>query len=186
MTPNVACRLSRRNVERSGKPLIQAFSTASFQSLWYWIFSVTAWIVVVNRPMGVPYGLVLRAQRDNKAAAHVDDLGRISAERLSAFHDRSGVATSALMGFVLACLLILGVVTRIELARAALALLFPISIVGYSNLRLALAVKRKRMQGADLRRSLTKRWFWHSLIAGAAMFAAAGLAVRDHPRLLLP
>ena len=93
---------------------------------------------------------------------------------------------AALAGFVLAAGFALGFLSGIETAQAAFAILLPLAVIVYSKLRLALAVRRKRMAGPDLVLALARRRIWHQFIAVAAMLAAAALAMALHPRIPLP
>ena len=87
---------------------------------------------------------------------------------------------AAAAGFGLATLAGLGYVWGNEPAKAAFVLLFPRAVVAYSTLRFALAVRRKRQAGEDLRRSLGKRRIWHALIAWTGLAAAVSLALLEH------
>ena len=99
-------------------------------------------------------------------------------------HDLLGVPIAAVAGFVLAMLFVIGFGLGIEMAQAALAILLPFGIISYSKLRLALAVRRRGIAGAELVLALARRRVWHQFIAILAMFAAFGLAIARHaPRL---
>ena len=63
-------------------------------------------------------------------------------------------------------------------------LVFPLTVVGYSTLRLALAIRRKGTRGAELRQILARRRLWHQAIAILALLAAALVGLAQHPRLL--
>ena len=64
--------------------------------------------------------------------------------------------------------------------------MLPLAVIAYSKLRLALAVRRKRMAGPELVLALARRRIWHQFIAVAAMLGAAGVAMTLHPRIPLP
>jgi amino acid transporter len=164
--------------------VFQVFGTASFQSLWYWVLSVTVWTIVCNRTLGVPYDMILRAPRLPQVAERVDGLAHIAADRVGGVHDRFGVPIAALAGFALAALFAIGFLTGIELAQATFMLLFPLTVVGYSTLKLALAVRRRGTRGAELRQVLARRRLWHQAIAILALLAAALVGLAMHPRLL--
>ena len=68
-------------------------------------------------------------------------------------------------GFALAGLAALGFSTGIEAAQAGFVLLMPLVVVGYSKLRLALAVRRRGITGTELVLALARRRVWHQFIA---------------------
>ena len=74
----------------------------------------------------------------------------------------------------------------IEAAQAAFVLLLPLAVIGYSKLRLALAVRRRGIGGAELVLALARRRVWHQFIAILAMFTAVGLALASHAPALWP
>lgn len=154
--------------------------TAGFLSIWYWIMTLAVWTSVCHRTLGVPNDMVLRARRLPEVADRVDDLARITSARIGGIYDAAGIPLAALAGFGLTALFVAGFVSGLEFAKAAFVLAFPLSIVGYSTLRLALAVRRKGQAGNDLRRSLVKRRIWHSLIAWTALAAAVSTALVEH------
>ena len=153
--------------------MFQVFGTASFHSIWYWVLTITVWSLVCHRTLGVPHDMVLRARRAPDAAERVDLLARIAADRLGAIYDSAGTPIAAAGGFLLAALAALGFLSGIEIAQAVFLLLFPLAVVAYSTLRLALAVRRRGIRGADLRRSLRLRRLWHQVIAVLATLTAA-------------
>jgi hypothetical protein len=165
--------------------VLQFLGPASFLSIWYWVLSVTLWTVACHRTLGVPYDMVLRAGRLPQVAERVDDLAHITAERLGGIHDSFGVPLAALAGFVLAALAAIGFGTGIEVAQAAFMLAFPLAVVGYSSLRLALAVRRRGTRGAELRQVLARRRLWHQAVAVLALLAAAMVGLAKHPDTFL-
>ena len=169
--------------ERAGL-VFQVFGTASFQSLWYWVLSVTVWThrLPPHPRRALRHGAARRAgcrrwRRGWTTLAH------IAADRVGGIHDRFGVPIAALAGFALAgALRASASCTGIELAQAAFMLAFPLTVVGYSTLRLALAVRRKGTRGAELRQILARRRLWHQAIAILALLAAALVGLAMHPR----
>jgi hypothetical protein len=163
--------------------VFQFIGTASFQSIWYWVLSVTVWTVVCNRTLGVPYDMVLRGARLPEVAERIDALAHIAADRVGGIHDRFGMPIAGLSGFALAALFAVGFRNGIELAQATFMLTFPLTVVGYSTLKLALAVRRKGTRGAELRQILARRRLWHQAMAILALLAAAVVGLATHPRI---
>jgi len=166
--------------------LFKFFAAASFQSPWYWVLHVVVWTLACYRTLGVPHDMLLRARRMPEVAGRVDLLCRLSCERIGGVYDGMGVPLGAASGFVLAACFALGFMSGIEAAQAAFALLMPLAVIAYSKLRLALAVRRKRMEGPELVLALARRRVWHQFIAVLAMLGAAGTAMTLHPRIPLP
>lgn len=166
--------------------MFQTLAAASFQSPWYWVLHVVVWTLACYRTLGVPHDMLLRARRDPAVAGRVDQLAHLTVERVTGIHDRMGAAIAGGVGFVLAALMSLGFVARLETAQAALALVLPLAVISYSKLRLALAVKRKGMDGPELVLALARRRVWHQVIAVVAMLGAAALALALHPPIPMP
>ena len=154
----------------------------SFFNVWYWALTVLVWTVVCSRTLGVPQDMLLRAGRLPEAAARVDLLARIAAERLAGIADAAGVPIAAAAGFGLAALGTLGFKSGVEAAKAAFLLLFPLAVVGLGALRLARQVRREGLAGAVLRRRLARRRAANQAIAVAAILAAAVTALGHPPR----
>jgi hypothetical protein len=162
---------------QSGKSVIQIVAEAGFQSIWYWVLHVVVWTTACYRTLDVPHDMLLRARRSPEIAERVDLLARLSAERIGGLHDAAGVPLAALGGFLLATTAALGLVNRLEVAQAALALLLPLALIVYSKLRLALYVRGHRVRGARLVVVLARRRFGHQMIAILAMLAATAAAL---------
>jgi hypothetical protein len=164
--------------------LFSLFSFVSFFSIWYWALTVLVWTLVCYRTLGVPHDMLLRAGRLPEVAERVDLIAGIHAERVGAIADRAGVPVAAAIGFALAALGALGFVTRIEAAKAAFILLFPLALAGVGILRLALQIRRKGLHGEGLRRRMLRRRTMNQVIAVLAILTAALAALGHPPRML--
>ena len=171
---------------RGPEPLFQFLAAASFQSLWYWVLHVVVWTLACYRTLGVPHDMLFRARRQPEVALRVDELAHLACARVGGIYDALGVPLAAVAGFLLAGVFALGFPSGIETAQAAFAIMLPFMVITYSKLRLALAVRRKRMAGPELVLALARRRIWHQFIAVAAMLGSAGLAMALHPRIPLP
>lgn len=166
--------------------MFQFFAAASFQSPWYWALHVVVWTMACYRTLGVPHDMLLRARRHPDVAERVDVLARLAAVRTCGVYDRVGVPLAGLAGFVLASVFALGFLSGIEAAQAAFAILLPVAVIFYSKLRLALAIKRRRMTGPELVLALSRRRVWHQFFAIWAMLGAAAIALALHPPIPMP
>jgi hypothetical protein len=162
-----------------------AFDSTSFFSLWYWVLTVVIWTQVCHRTLGVPYDMILRAERLPRIASEVDSIASIAASRLAAIHRLLGIWIAALAGFALAALGVLGLGNGVEPALAGFMLLMPLAIVGLQTWRLALHIDRTGARGAALRRELARRRAWNQTIAFAAITTAAIIALFYHPSAML-
>ncbi|MFT3974541.1 MAG: hypothetical protein QM699_14135 [Amaricoccus sp.] len=162
--------------------MIRLLATAHFDSPWYWVLHVVVWSVVCARTLGVPTDMLVRARRDGDAAARVDLLAGIAAERVAGVSDRAGPAIAAAAGFVIAGLAGIGFGSGIEAAQAVLFLLAPLAAIGYSNVRLSLYLRQSRLVGPHLVLALGWRRICHQTIAVVAMLAAIATAVLLHGR----
>lgn len=160
--------------------MIRFLASSHFDSAWYWLLHVVVWAVVCARTLGVPSDMLLRARRDSDAAARVDLLAGITAERLAGLADRVGPVLAGGAGFVVAALAGLGFWTGIEAAQAVFFLAAPLAAIGYSSVRLALWVRRRGLVGPRLVLALGWRRTCHQAIAVVAVLAAIATAVLMH------
>lgn len=148
----------------------------SLQSIWYWALTILVWTLVTHRTLGVPYDMLLRARRLPEICTQVDVLAHITAARVSGLHGAAGVPLAAIAGFSLAAMFVFGFLMDLELAKALFLLLAPLSMVGYSTLRLALNIESRDHRGIRLVRILARRRFWHQVVAVVSILLALGIA----------
>jgi hypothetical protein len=159
----------------------QAFATASFMSIWYWVLHGVVWTLACYRTLGVPQDMLVRARRRPEIAARVDTLARLASARAVGIYRTVGVPLAAAGGFVLAMLFAIGFGEGVELAQAGFLLMFPLAVIVYSKLRLALAVRERKIDGAALVLALARRRMWHQFVAVFAVLAAAAAAFARYP-----
>ncbi len=144
--------------------IIELIDMRSFSNLWYWIALAVMWSTTSHWVIGVPYDMVLRAQRrGGQAEVDLEDLVRIHTNRLLFISQISGLWILGLACFVLTLLATLGFYYWIEFAQALFLLLFPLAIVGLLSLSTARLIVQERASGALLRKRLSK----HRLIIQA-------------------
>jgi hypothetical protein len=164
--------------------VFETFAGASFQSVWYWVLHVVVWTLACYRTLGVPHDMLIRARRLPEIGERVDVLAGLACERVGGIYDLFGAPIAAASAFILTVVFVFGFWTGIEAAQAAFLLLQPLAVIGYSKLRLALAVRSQRMSGPKLVLALARRRIWHQFIAVLAMLAAVTMALAAHaPRL---
>jgi hypothetical protein len=166
--------------------LIETLAAASFLSIWYWVLHAVVWTLACYRTLGVPLDMLHRARGAPEIAGRVDALAQLASARIGGVHDLLGAPIAALIGFILAVLAVIGFGLAVEAAQAAFVIVLPLAVIGYSKLRLALAVRRRGMAGAELVLALARRRVWHQFIAILAMCVAMGLALAAHVSRLPP
>lgn len=162
--------------------MFSLFRYESFFSVWYWVLTVTVWVIVCQRTLGVPHDMVLRADRLPRVAERVDLLARIGAERLAGIGTSFGAPLAAACGFGLAGLGGLGYLYGVEAAKASFVLLAPLAAVGLGGFELARDVVDQGLTGAALRRRLSRRRAINQGIAILAILTAAITALGHPPR----
>lgn len=161
--------------------MLRIIASASFDSPWYWVLHVVVWTLVCYRTLGVPQDMLIRAHHDEAVAERVELLAGLSAERIGGIDELAGPPLAAVAGFLLAALGALGFLSGLEGAQAAFMLLAPLAAITYSKLRLALFLRGRRLPRPWLVLILSRRRFWHQVMAVAAMLAAAVVAWALHP-----
>lgn len=157
------------------------FGTPSFGSIWYWVLSVLVWVLVTHRTMGVPYDMLLSGKRSPEVAARVDELAHITSLRLCLLKEHHGIWIAAIVGCGLSSLYAIGFGIGFELGKAAFVLVLPLAIIAYSTLRTAISIQNGNFRGQVLIRVLSRRHFWHQVIAVVSMFCAVAVALANRP-----
>jgi hypothetical protein len=165
---------------------LDAFGVSSFQSVWYWAMHVVVWTLCTHRTLGVPYDMLLRARRLPEVALRVETIARFHAERVAGLYHVLGTTAALLAGFLLAGLFGFGFLIGVELAQATFLILFPLAVLTYSTVSTALKIWRRGFRGDLLVQILSRRHFWHQMVAVCAMLGAFAAAVAEHPRMLGP
>lgn len=149
---------------------IEFLSLRTFSSVWYWIAVAFVWISVTNRPMGIPYDMVWRAERQGDAArTALDAVAGALARRLVAATGHGAMVGVGIISAVLTLLLILALSYGSELAQGCILVAGPMTVVTWLNLRTARAIVR----GDDPVRRLRRLRAIISVIAVLTLFVTA-------------
>ncbi len=146
----------------------------TFLSLWYWVLVIVAWSLTCHYTMGVPFDVVVRA--DRHGGQHTDDcdqLAMIHARRIATVLRKGGVFFVAFVAFLLASLATLGFWFDYQVASAFFLILAPICVVSIFGARLSLRVLAGNVTGDPLRRMITRRRFWDQVIGVCAIAVTA-------------
>ncbi len=147
----------------------------SFSSMWYWIVLAAFWSMLSHYIVGVPFDLVQRAQRRNDPETWRDltAISRIQARRYLAFSGRTGLVATALGGFLITALFLLGFFYWIELCQALFFLVFPFCLLTLLSQRTAQEILDKQPEGPDLVAGLKRHRLCTQLVGIVSIFITA-------------
>jgi hypothetical protein len=135
--------------------IVELIDLRSFSNLWFWIALAVVWSTASHWVMGVPWDMVQRARRrGGPVLADVETLARINARRVLHIVEVGGVWASALLGFVLSMLAVLGFGFGIEFCQALFLLALPMSLVTLQSVRSAQRIATDQAEGDALLRRL--------------------------------
>ncbi len=135
--------------------VFEVIDMRSFSNLWYWIALAVVWSTTSHWVLGVPYDMVLRARRHGgQAQQDLEDMVRITTNRLLYILKMTGPVLLAFVCFVLVSLGIMAFYYNIEIAQALFLLAFPMSIVGGLSFRTAAQIVREVIRGEALQKTL--------------------------------
>lgn len=156
------------------KTLFDVINLHSFSSLWFWIVLAVVWSSASHYVIGVPYDMVLRARRHGgQAQTDLEDMVRISINRLLYISRVSGMWLLGFLAFVLTVLLMLAFWYDVEFAQAVVLIALPMSLVGAMSLSTARRIVAEAPQGEALFRRLTRHRFWTQVIGMISIFVTA-------------
>ena len=162
---------------------------SSFWTVWFWVTHVIAWSMASHFTLGVPFDAIIQANREKEPgpwSEAVEGMAQAQVYRFSFFYDRYGVALTAISTFLLTLLATLGFWTDVELARALLTILLPLTLIYLLSMRVALRARDAGLTGTELRRAITRQRFWNQLVGVLAVFFAVCLAVWEVARNITP
>ncbi len=166
--------------------IFEAIDLRSFSNLWFWIALAFVWSRASYSIIGVPFDMVVRAQRQGgQAADDLADLLRVNIRRFRYIIDVSGLWLVGAASGVLCSLAILGWRYEVEFAQAAFLLGFPMTCVGLLNVRTAYVIAAQNLAGPTLYRKMTRHRFAVQLIGLVAIFITAfwGMSVNLNAQL---
>ena len=156
------------------KTLFDVINLHSFSSLWFWIVLAVVWSSASHYVIGVPYDMVLRARRyGGQAQTDLEDLVRISINRLLYISTVSGMWLLGFLAFVLTVLLMLAFWYDVEFAQAVVLIALPMSLVGAMSISTARRITAELPQGEALYRRLARHRFWTQVIGMISIFVTA-------------
>jgi len=165
-------------------------SPDSFWTLWFWIAHVVAWSMASHFAMGVPFDMIVEANRekseDGPWVRATEALILAQAFRFTSMARRFGVAAAAAIAFLLSMLLTLGIHTDIEFARAVATILAPLSLIYVLTIRTAFRIESSGARGAALRRMVRGLRLQNQLVGLLAITCAVAVAIWEVMRDMVP
>ena len=156
------------------RTLFELIDMRSFSNLWYWIVLAVVWSTASHWVLGVPYDLVVRARRFGaQAQVDLEDLVRISVNRLLYIAQVSGMWLLGFTCFGLTMLALLGFVYGNEFSQAVLLLALPLTMVGALSLSTAHLIRAEDATGERLQKRLMRHRFYTQVIGMVAIFVTA-------------
>lgn len=167
--------------------LTEVINLRSFSNLWYWIMLAVLWSTASHWVLGVPYDMVTRAAaQGGEAEADLADIVRINVNRLIYIADVSGLWIVGFGTFFLSFFGLSGFVYGFQLAQAIFLLAFPMSLVGLLGFRTAKRLHGTALQGAALRRALTRHRLVTQLIGMFSIFITALWGMYQNLAYMMP
>ena len=154
--------------------IFEVIDMRSFSNIWYWIALAVAWSNATLWVLGVPYGMIQRAQRQGGQVQHdLEELVRINIRRLLYIARLTGIWG---LGFVSAALTGLGTLAfyyEVEFAQAVFLLALPMSIVGALSLSTARLIEETQPTGKDLHKRLFRQRLYTQTIGMISIFVTS-------------
>lgn len=153
----------------------------SVWTLWFWITHVIAWSMASHFALGVPYDMVLEAQRkrdgheDWEQASEAMILAQVF--RFVSYSRRFGPSVVGVSMFIVSALLTLATMADMEFARALLTLFGPLILIYIFTIRTALRIDAAQDRGEALFRRLKIQRLINQFIGLIAIASAVMLAI---------
>lgn len=161
-------------------------SPDSFWTLWFWVAHVVTWSMASHFAMGVPYDMVVEANRekseDGPWARATEAIILAQSFRFTSMARRFGTALAASVAFLITVLLTLGIRSDVEFARAVATILVPLTLIYILTVRMAFRIENHDLKGPALRIMIRNLRLQNQLIGVLAICAAVGVAVWEIAR----
>jgi hypothetical protein len=153
-------------------------TSSSFGNIWYWLFMAITWSTLCHWILGVPYDMVLDAERKGGTfESNCEAMIQAHVLRVTTIFQSGGVAIIAGVAFVLALLATIGFGFLFEGAIAAFMMLTPIVLVMGASVHLAFQIQREGLSGPAVRSRMGWRRFWNQVIGLISIVCSASTAV---------
>jgi hypothetical protein len=146
----------------------------SFSNIWFWIVLAVMWSSVSHYVLGVPFDMVLRAQRRRgEALDELEAFARLQVSRRAHILETGGVWITGVWTTLVTVVAILGFRHGIELAQAFALLLMPLTLVGLLMIRDIRRMQADMPTGDLLIRRLRWHRFWVQAVGIVAILVTS-------------
>ncbi len=153
----------------------------SFWSVWFWLAHVVCWSLVGHFPLSVPFDMVTAANRadneDGPEAMHCQALIDAAVWRITNVVRRNGALVILIWCFVLSGIATLGFWFNLELSRALMTILGPMTLIYAYAIYIAFKIEASGARGPDARKYLRHQRLMSQIIGMFGVISAATLAV---------
>jgi len=154
---------------------------SSFWTVWFWITHVIAWSMASHFTLGVPFDMVQEADResgeDGPWVQATEAMIQAQVFRFASYSSRFGTLMAGVSAFLLTVCFSLGILSDVEMARAALTFFIPLTLMYCLGVRFARKVEAQGLTGADLRKRYRLLRLLNQLVGLLAIFMAVALAI---------
>jgi len=154
--------------------VVELIDMRSFSNLWYWIALAVQWSWASHFVIGIPFDMVVRARRrGGQAESDLEDMVRVSVNRILIVESMAGVWLLGFASFLLTTLGLLGFFYGAEFAQALFLLAAPMTVVGILTLSGAKRIAREQPKGTALQQRIATTRFWIQLTGMISIFVTA-------------
>ncbi|MEM9431196.1 MAG: hypothetical protein AAGA32_17095 [Pseudomonadota bacterium] len=153
----------------------------SIWTLWFWIMHIMAWSLTSHFTLGVPYDVVVQANRerdeDGPWTQHCEAMIRASVFRLVTVFDQLGPAIVGIWAFMLGSISSFAILYDHEFSVALLTLFVPLTLVYSVTVMRARAIARNGLTGQPLRNAVRSLRIWNQFCGMLGLILAAAAAI---------
>lgn len=156
-------------------PFYDMVAARSFSSIWYWMAVVAMWWSASTRILGVPYDMVVRAERlRGQAEQDLDVMARVCCDRIILLSaGAGGICVVALGSALLGGMAVLGFRYGVELAQAAFMIALPTASICLLGAIAARRIRGEESTGEDLRRRMRRHRLHSMMLCMPGVLAAS-------------
>lgn len=153
----------------------------SLWTLWFWIMHVIAWSMTSHFVLGVPFDVIVQANREKDEAGpwtfHADAMIRASVFRVVSYFRKMGTVIVGVWSFLIGSLLTFAILFQNEFCMAALTFMLPLTAIYAVSIRWALWIDGTELGPTELRQAVRRLRFWVQLFGVIAVILAGAIAV---------
>jgi hypothetical protein len=156
------------------------FDTATFLSVWYWVFTASTWSLISNWTFGVSVWALDRAKTSQDERALAATLVRRSIARAARRVEQPPLLHWAFQAFVLGAIATLAVLRENEISQGLLFLAVPMAGIEIWGRRAAVRLTRIELDDEALLRRIRRVRLIKQVVGGFSVAAAAAYGMWLH------